>query len=185
MLLPFSEISFKVCNNHNRELFLLQLCIFLVIKVQFRKLAVVSYLEDFRGRDEKAESRWQAGCKDTSSDEVVEPRNLAQHLVGIVIIKNYHILYNSYEHRFEKTECRHHCYNIGRRPPRLNGTFELLARPYLQDADWMHSVKFQPRLQPRPTQPSVMFPVRISLILPEASRITQDPGGGRRCIVTM
>lgn len=69
---------------------------------------------------------------------------------------------------------------IDRRLYGLIGTFELLARPYLQDCDWMHSVKFQPRLHPIPTQPSVMFPVRMSLILPEASRSTHDAGEERR-----
>lgn len=49
-------------------------------------VAVVSHLKDFRGRDKKAEGRWQAGCKDTSSDEVVETWKLAQDLVEVVII---------------------------------------------------------------------------------------------------
>lgn len=49
---------------------------------------MASHLKDFRGGNEEAEGRRQAGCKDTSSDEVVETRNLAEYLVGIIIIKN-------------------------------------------------------------------------------------------------
>ena len=41
------------------------------------------YLEDLGGRYEEAEGRGQAGCKDTSSDEIVVPRHLTKNLGGL------------------------------------------------------------------------------------------------------
>ena len=130
---------------------------------------MASHLKDFGGGHEKAEGRWQAGCKDTSCDEVVETRKLAQELIGVVII-------NKSTFRYMNTDYKYQDLRNNERP----GTFELLARPYSQVCVWMHSVKFQPSSHPKPTQPSVMFPVRMSVILPEASRSTHAPGEEQR-----
>lgn len=57
------------------------------------KMTVVSHLKDFRGGDEEAEGRWQAGCEDTSGDEVVITWNLTQYLVEIVNTENEYLHY--------------------------------------------------------------------------------------------
>jgi len=48
----------------------------------------VSHLKDFRSGNKESESRGQAGCKHTSSDEVVETRHLPQYLFGIILMKS-------------------------------------------------------------------------------------------------
>lgn len=150
-------------------------------------MAGVSHLKDFRGRDEEAESRWQAGRKDTSSDKIGETWNLAHYLVGKAIIRNViiHITVMN-TGLWTQGEKLAHLYQPSVRifwvkDDSLNSTSKLLARPYLHVCVWMHSVKFQPRPHPRPTQPSVMFPVRMSVMLPEASRTTHAPGREQRC----